>query len=107
MGEEILVVVTQCLSHSLLLPTRTHHSYTSHTKSLRGVFGNWWWVGDWAILVVVTHGCGGAGAWVRWMGEREILVVVTQCLLLPARTTRTHHSYTTHIKSLRVVLGKG
>ena len=27
------------------------------------------------------------------MGEREILVVATQCLLLP---TRTHHNYTTH-----------
>ena len=31
-------------------------------------------------------------------GEREIIVVVTQCLLLP---TRTHHSYTTHTVSLR------
>ena len=46
-------------------------------------------MGDWAILVVVTQGCGGAGAWVRWMAEREILVVVTQCLLLTTRTTRT------------------
>ena len=33
------------------------------------------------------------GERVRWVGEREILVVVTQCLLLP---TRMHHSYTTH-----------
>ena len=32
------------------------------------------------------------------MGEREILVVITQCLLLP---TGTHHSYTTHTVSLR------
>ena len=31
------------------------------------------------------------------MDEREILAVVTQCLLLP---TRTHHSYTTHTISL-------
>ena len=31
-GGEILVVVTQCL----LLPTATHHSYTTHTVSLRG-----------------------------------------------------------------------
>ena len=31
------------------------------------------------------------------MGEREILVVVTQCLLLP---TGTHHSYATHTVSL-------
>ena len=33
-------------------------------------------MGERAILVVVTQGCGGAGAWVRWMGEREILIVV-------------------------------
>ena len=32
------------------------------------------------------------------MDEREILVVVTQCLLLP---TRTHHSYTTRAVSLK------
>ena len=32
------------------------------------------------------------------MGEREIIVVVTQCLLLP---TKTHHSYTTHTVSLK------
>ena len=31
-GGEILVVVTQCL----LLPTGTHHSYATHTVSLRG-----------------------------------------------------------------------
>ena len=31
-GGGILVVVTQCL----LLPTGTHHSYTTHTVSLRG-----------------------------------------------------------------------
>ena len=43
-----------------------HHSYTTHTVSLRG-------------------------------GEKEILVVVTQCLLLP---TGMHHSYTTHTVSL-------
>ena len=53
-GGGILVVVTQCL----LLPTGTHHSYTTHTVSLRG-------------------GGGGGG---------EILVVVTQCLLLPTGT---------------------
>ena len=35
------------------------------------------------------------------MGEREIIVVVTQCLLLSPRTTRMHHSYSTHTKSLR------
>ena len=35
-GEEILVVVTQCL----LLPTGTHHSYTTHTVSLRGGGGD-------------------------------------------------------------------
>ena len=59
MGErEIPVVVTQCL----LLPTRTHHSYNTHTVPLRE---------------------GGAGERVMWVGEREILVVVTQCLLLP------------------------
>ena len=79
MGErEILVVVTQCL----LLPTRTHHSYTTHNVSLRGGGGG-----------------GGAGERVRSVCEREILVVLTQCLLLP---TRMHHSYTTHTESLRV-----
>ena len=36
------------------------------------------------------------GERVRWVGEREILVVVTQCLLL---LTRMHHSYTTHTVS--------
>ena len=64
-----LVVVTQCL----LLPTRTHHSYTTHTVSLRGGGGG--------------GGARGAGERVRWVGERAILVVVTQCLLL---LTRTH-----------------
>ena len=54
-GGGILVVVTQCL----LLPTGTHHSYTTHTVSLRGGRGG--------IIVVVTqclllptgthHGC--------------------------------------------------
>ena len=48
------------------------------------------------------------GERVRWVGEREILVVVTQCLLL---LTRVHHSYTTHTVSLKGggagVLGKG
>ena len=73
---EIIVVVTQCL----LLPTRTHHSYTTHTISLVG------------------GGEGRAGERVRWVGEREILVVVTQCLLLP---TRPHHSYITHTVSLK------
>ena len=41
-------------------------------------------------------GGGGAGERVRWVDEREILVVVTQCLLLP---TRTHHGCTTHAVS--------
>ena len=41
-GGGILVVVTQCL----LLPTGTHHSYTTHTVSLRG---------EREILVVVTQ----------------------------------------------------
>ena len=40
-GGGVLVVVTQCL----LLPTGTHHSYTTHTVSLRGG----------GILVVVTQ----------------------------------------------------
>ena len=35
-GGGILVVVTQCL----LLPTGTHHSYTTHTVSLRGGGGD-------------------------------------------------------------------
>ena len=39
-----------------------------------------------------------------WVGEREILVVFTHCLLLP---TRTHHSYTTHTESLIVKGGGG
>ena len=43
---------------------------------------------------------GGAGERVRWVGEREILVVVTQCLLLPIGT---HHSYTTHTVPLPLV----
>ena len=43
-------------------------------------------------------GCWGKGEVGRWVGEREILVVVTQCLLLP---TGTHHSYTTHTVSLK------
>ena len=38
--------------------------------------------------------CWGKGG----VGEREILVVVTQCLLL---LTRMHHSYTTHTVSLK------
>ena len=59
-GGEILVVVTQCL----LLPTGTHHSYTTHTLSLRG---------------------GGGG---------EILVVVTQCLLLPTGTHHSYTTHT-------------
>ena len=41
---------------------------------------------------------GGARESVKWVGERAILVVVTQCLLLP---TRTHHRYTTHTVSLK------
>ena len=91
LGERgILVVVTQCL----ILLTRTHHSYTTHTVSLRG------------------GGARGAGERVRWVGESATLVVMTQCLLLP---TRTHHSYTTRTVSLRGggegggrgVLGKG
>ena len=41
-------------------------------------------------------GGGDAGERVRWMGEREIQVVVTQCLLL---RTRMHHSYITHAVS--------
>ena len=76
MGERE-ILVTQCL----LLPTRTHQSYTTHTVSLKGG--------------------GGAGERVRWGDEREILVVVTQCLLLP---TRTHHSYTTHTVHFNITL---
>ena len=38
------------------------------------------------------------------MGEREIPVVVTQCLLL---LTRMHHSYTTHTVSLKGGGGEG
>ena len=34
-------------------------------------------------------GGGGAGERVKWVGERAIIVVATQCLLLP---TRSHHS---------------
>ena len=76
MGERE-ILVTQCL----LRPTGTHHSYTTHTVSLvRG---------------------GGAGEWVRWVGEREILVVVTQCLLLP---TGTHHSCTIHTVPSNITL---
>ena len=45
-----------------------------------------------------VRGAGGAGERVRWAGERAILVVVTQCLLL---LTRTHHSHTTHTVSWR------
>ena len=81
---EILVVVTQCL----LLPTRTHHSYTTRAVSLKGGGGGCWRKGE----------VGG------WVDEREILAVVTQCLLLP---TGTHHSYTTHTVSLRGVGGGG
>ena len=50
-------------------------------------------------------GGGGEGAGERvrrvggWVDEREILAVVTQCLLLP---TRTHHSY-----SYRIFKGGG
>ena len=81
MGErEILVVATQCL----LLPTRMHHSYATHTVSLKEGGGG-----------------GAAGVRVRWMGEREILVVVSQCLLLP---TGTHHSYTTHRVPFNITL---
>ena len=60
----ILVVVTQCL----LLPTGTHHSYTTHTVSLRG---------------------GGGG---------EILVVVTQCLLLPTGTHHSYTTHTVSLR---------
>ena len=90
-GGGVLVVVTQCL----LLPTGTHHSYTTHTVSLRG-----------GILVVVTQ-ClllptGTHHSYtthtVSLRGGGEILVVVAQCLLLP---TGTHHSYTTHTVSVR------
>ena len=66
--------VSICISR-----TRTHHSYTTHTVSWRG-------------------GGGGGAERVRWAGERAILVVVTQCLLL---LTRTHHSHTTHTVSWR------
>ena len=46
----------------------------------------------------------GAGERVKWLGERGVLVVVTQCLIL---LTRTHHSYTTHTVSLRGGGGEG
>ena len=60
----------------------------------------------------IIKGRGGGGVWgggrgrdagerVRWVGEREILVVVTQCLLLP---TGTHHSYTTHTVPFNITL---
>ena len=62
---EILVVVTQCL----LLPTGTHHSYTTHTVSLRG---------------------GGGGG--------EILVVVTQYLLLPTGTHHSYTTHTVSLR---------
>ena len=75
MGERE-ILVTQCL----LLPTRTHHSCTTHTVSLKG---------------------GGAWERVRWVDERKTLVVVTQRLLLP---TRTHHCYTTHIVPYNITL---
>ena len=102
---EILVVVTQCL----LLPTGAHHSYTIHTVSLRRGEG-----GDpsrsYAVSApadrdasrlyysyrIIKWGEGGRGG--------EILVVVTQCLLLP---TGTHHSYTTHTVSLSGGRGGG
>ena len=120
MGErEILGVTTQCL----LLPTRTLHSCTTHTVSLkgrgvggegggggRGGGGGGCWGPSHSCAVSMScqpgssrlyysyrtiKGGGGAEERVRWMGEREILV--KQCLLLP---TRTHHSYTTHAISL-------
>ena len=50
---------------------------------------------------IIKGGGGGAGERVRWVGEREILVVVTQCLLLP---TGTHHSYTTHTVPFNITL---
>ena len=51
----------------------------------------------------IIKGGGGGGCWGKgevggWVDEREILVVVTQCLIL---LTRMHHSYTTHTVSLK------
>ena len=89
-GGEILVVVTQCLP----LPTGTHHSYTTHTVSLRGG-------GDPSRSYAVSAPADRDASQLYYSyriikgggGGGEILVVVTQCLLLP---TGTHHSYTTH-----------
>ena len=121
---EILVVVTQCL----LLPTGTHHSYATHTVSLRGGGGGGDPSRSYAVSAPadrdasqlcysyrIIKGGGGGGDPSRSYavsapadrdasqlcysyriikgGGGEILVVVTQCLLLP---TGTHHSYATH-----------
>ena len=96
-GGELLVVVTQCL----LLPTGTHHSYTTHTVSLRGGGG-----GDPSRSYAVSAPADRDASQLYYSyriikgggGGGEILVVGTQCLLLP---TGTHHSYTTHTVSLR------
>ena len=92
---EILVVVAQCL----LLPTGTHHSYTTHTVSLRGGGGG----GDPSRSYAVSAPADRDASQLYYSyriikGGGEILVVVTQCLLLP---TGTHHGCTTHTVSLR------
>ena len=90
-GGGILVVVTQCL----LLPTGTHHSYTTHTVSLRGVGGGGGGGGDHSRSHAVSAPADRDASQLDYSyriikgGGGEILVVVTQCLLLP---TGTHHS---------------
>ena len=56
---------------------------------------------NYSYRIIKGGGGGGAGERVRWVGEREILVVVTQRLLLP---TGTHHSYTTHTVHFNITL---
>ena len=93
-GGGILVVVTQCL----LLPTGTHHSYTTHTVSLRGGRGGGGGGGGgdhsrgYAVSAPADRDASRlyySYRIIKGGGGGEILVVVTQCLLLP---TGTHHS---------------
>ena len=90
-GGGVLVVVTQCL----LLPTGTHHGCTTHTVSLMGGGGGP--SRSYAVSAPADRDASQVYYSYRII-KVEILVVVTQCLLLP---TGTHHSYTTHTVSLR------